>query len=254
MKKMLAILCALCMLMVTPAMAMYEFDGVVDSEQIQPFDYSGTKDSAHKTVQAGNYSYDCYATLYYGSTSKACLWLVENGRRDAPASLRSYLYENGDMIGDSGWSNSNSYIHFLNTGNYSVSGHLAADGEYKAYHDQSRNDYTAGHSYTAEYNYSGRSIAKEAVTSYPVNENGETYGSYLDRHTVGYAPDLIRVRGDEGKSGYVHLSEFRAAEAGDSLTVYDLEGNAVDTFSMRPGEVSEDQVAQVAQMEQVAFK
>lgn len=344
-----------------------------DPESLQPLAYyDGTQDSPHKTVYAGDYTYDCYATLYYGSSSKACLWLVENGSQDGPASLRACLYENGELIDNSSWDNSNSYIHFVNTGNYSVSGSLAADGEYKAYHDQSKSDFTSGWSRQAEHDYSGRSATKEAVSSYPVNQNGETYGSYLDRHTVGYAPDLISargengargyirledfapemmslaevqiwqasvdadnmiplydlngnvigeyalgttqeqeeldpailadiyeitggvmpmklneplaptydpnayptnsqgltygsyadwtvygyapelvsVRGDEGKSGYVHLNELRAAQTGGSLTVYDLDGNPIDTFTCMVGEVSEDQLAKIAQMGQ----
>ena len=45
-------------------------------------------------------------------------------------------------------------------------------------------------------------------------------------------------------------TSIRAAEVGDSLTVYDLEGNTIDTFTIAgPGEVSEDQLAQIAQME-----
>ena len=87
-----------------------------DLEAIQPLaSYDDSQDSPHKTVYAGDYTYDCYATLYYGSSSKACLWLVENDRQDGPVSLRAYLYENGTAIGDSGWDDSNSYIHFVNT-------------------------------------------------------------------------------------------------------------------------------------------
>lgn len=343
-----------------------------DLEAIQPLaSYDNSQDSPHKTVYTGDYTYDCYATLYYGSSSKACLWLVENDRQDGPVSLRAYLYENGTAIGDSGWDDSNSYIHFVNTKNYSISGNLKADGEYRAYYDESLTDYSAGRSKPSELYYPGRSSQQDAITSYPTNSAGETYGSYLDRHTVGYAPELIEakgengvygyvrledfapeldslgeiqlwqdkvnednmiplydlngniigeyalgttqeqeeidpailadiyeitggvmpmslnesispayvpdayptnaqgltygsyadrtmygyapelvsVQGDEGNSGYVHLNEFRTAKTGDSLTVYDLDGKPIDTFSCTAGEVSEDQLAQIAQME-----
>ena len=248
---------------------------------------------------------------------------------------------------------------------------MKADGEYRAYYDESLIDYSAGRSKPSELYYPGRSSQQDAITSYPTNSAGETYGSYLDRHTVGYAPELIEakgengvygyvrledfapeldslgeiqlwqdkvnennmiplydlngnvigeyalgttqeqeeidpailediyeitggvmpmslnesispayvpdayptnaqgltygsyadrtvygyapelvsVQGDEGNSGYVHLNEFRAAKTGDSLTVYDLDGKPIDTFSCTVGEVSEDQLAQIAQME-----
>ena len=218
-----------------------------DPESLQPLAYyDGTQDSPHKTVYAGDYTYDCYATLYYRSSSKACLWLVENGSQDGPASLRACLYENGELIGNSGWDNSNSYIHFVNTRNYSVSGSLAADGEYKAYHDQSKSDYTSGWSRQAEHYYSGRSATKEAVSSYPVNQNGETYGSYLDRHTVGYAPDLISARGENGVRGYIRLEDFApemkslaevqvwqaSVDADNMIPLYDLNGNVIGEYAL----------------------
>ena len=348
-----------------------------DPEAIQPLAYyDGTKESRHETVDAGNYTYDSYTTLYYGPSSKTCTWLVEDSRQDALVSLRTYLYSNNRLVEDTDWEDSTSYIHLLNTGNHSISGTLKADGDYIAYHDSSYNKKTTGSTPSVSYNYSGRAVAAtetdNVITCYPVNDNGETYGSYLDRHTVGYAPDLISavgengiygyvrledfapsleshaevqiwqskidkdnmiplydlegnvigeyvmgttqeqeeidpailadiyeitggvmpmnlnepvaptydpnayptnsqgltygsyadrtvygyapelvsVQGDENKSGYIHLNEFRAAEVGDSLTVYDLEGNTIDTFTIAgPGEVSEDQLAQIAQME-----
>ena len=54
-------------------------------ESLQPLAYyDGTQDSPHKTVYAGDYTYDCYATLYYRSSSKACLWLVEKRQSGRP--------------------------------------------------------------------------------------------------------------------------------------------------------------------------
>lgn len=45
--------------------------GAVD---VSPCIYDLEKESTHKTVSAGSYSYDCYTTLYYGNASKGCLW------------------------------------------------------------------------------------------------------------------------------------------------------------------------------------
>ena len=52
---------------------------------VSPCIYDLEKESTHKTVSAGSYSYDCYTTLYYGSASKGCLWAVEKNKKDAQA-------------------------------------------------------------------------------------------------------------------------------------------------------------------------
>ena len=59
---------------------------------VSPCIYDLEKESTHKTVLAGSYSYDCYTTLYYGNASKGCLWAVEKNKKDAQAALKTYLY------------------------------------------------------------------------------------------------------------------------------------------------------------------
>ena len=68
---------------------------------------------------------------------------------------------------------------------------------------------------------------------YPTTANGESYGSYLDRDKYGYPPQLIAVIGDNDQSGYVRLSDFRAANRPANVVwdVYDLKGSVIDTFS-----------------------
>lgn len=68
---------------------------------------------------------------------------------------------------------------------------------------------------------------------YPTTANGESYGSYGDRDKYGYPPQLISVIGDNDRSGYVRLSDFRAANRPANVVwdVYDLKGNVIDTFS-----------------------
>ena len=58
---------------------------------VSPCIYDLEKESTHKTVSAGSYSYDCYTTLYYGNASKGCLWAVEKNKKDAQAALKTYL-------------------------------------------------------------------------------------------------------------------------------------------------------------------
>ena len=82
---------------------------------VSPCIYDLEKESTHKTVSAGSCSYDCYTTLYYGNASKGCLWAVEKNKKDAQAALKTYLYENDNLVEEAGWSTSSSYIHLLDT-------------------------------------------------------------------------------------------------------------------------------------------
>lgn len=226
-----------------------------ESGSAEPLSYTVVKDSAHATVSAGSYSYDCYATLYYGSTSKGCLWAIEKNKQDAPAALRAYLYQDGVAVETSDWKDDSSYIHFVNTNNRAVSGAIKVDGEYKLYHDSSKNTRTEGRSPAVEYavasTYSILPQAdggeeEQAVTSYPVNKKGETYGSYLDRHTVGSAPDLISALGEGDIYGYVRLEDFAPefdslgelqiwqarVNENNKIPLYDLDGNVIGEFAL----------------------
>ncbi len=70
---------------------------------------------------------------------------------------------------------------------------------------------------------------------YPVNANGETYGNYLLRELVGYAPDLVLAVNENGVQGYVRNTDVPVttlSEKGVSVVVplYDRDGNIIDTF------------------------
>ena len=73
-----------------------------------------------------------------------------------------------------------------------------------------------------------------SVDGYPINANGETYGSYLDILKYGYPPQLIRAIGDNNQTGYLRLADFRAdnrpSNANAVWTIYDLNGTVIDTF------------------------
>ena len=43
---------------------------------------------------------------------------------------------------------------------------------------------------------------------YEINEKGDTYGSGVYARQLGYYPDLIAVRGDNGKSGFIYYFEL----------------------------------------------
>lgn len=102
--------------------------------------------------------------------------------------------------------------------------------------------------------YSDADMTQEVEHNYPdysVNANGQTYGIGGEANYVEDFPDLIAVRGDNGKSGYVYTSEFfkspvscpeeavayqKAVDNGEYtpkvLNVYESDGETIiDTFT-----------------------
>lgn len=43
---------------------------------------------------------------------------------------------------------------------------------------------------------------------FPVNQNGETYGSLGDVNTPGKEPDLVSAKGEDGTEGYLKLKDM----------------------------------------------
>jgi len=43
---------------------------------------------------------------------------------------------------------------------------------------------------------------------FPVNQNGETYGSLGDVNTPGKEPDLVSAKGEDGTEGYLKLEDM----------------------------------------------
>lgn len=92
----------------------------------------------------------------------------------------------------------------------------------------------------------GAAESQTAVTSYPVNRNGKTYGSYLDRASVGYAPDLISAIGENDIQGYVRKEDFAPdlrtvgevevwqakVEENNMIPLYDLDENVIGEFAL----------------------
>lgn len=209
---------------------------------VSPCIYDLEKESTHKTVSVGDYSYDCYTTLYYGTSSKGCLWAVEKNKKDAQAVLKTYLCENGKVVEESDWATSTAYIHFLDTKKHAVSGDIEVKGSYMFY--LPNGDYLSGSAPVVSYSTSRSAVARVPVTSYPTNAKGETYGSYLDEDTVGQAPDLIAAMGENDVEGYIRLNdiapELRSYEevrqyqaqvdANPVIPLYDLDGKVIGSF------------------------
>ena len=247
-------LCSL--LLATTLVASVLLPASAAEEDISPtasYNYNIVRDSVKNTgVSAGQYTYTCYSTLYYDTSShhaKASVWAVENNRQDGAGTVRAYLYKDNAVRADSKDRTSSSYIQFAETGSMLLDGGtIKADGEYKLYHRGSSGTYTGGRFNPVTYYAAARSAVQDEpiVTSYPVTQNGETYGSYLDRHTVGYAPELISAVGVDETLGYVRLEDFAPefdtleeeeqwqdeVDKDNLIPLYDLEGNVIGQYAL----------------------
>jgi len=94
-----------------------------------------------------------------------------------------------------------------------------------------------------------------ALSDFPTNSQGLTYGSDAEATSEASAPDLIAVVGDHRVLGFVYADDLYgpkiqspeealayeeqlAASGPRSLRVYDVEGKlVVDTFTLTPGRV-----------------
>lgn len=90
---------------------------------------------------------------------------------------------------------------------------------------------------------------------YQQTTDGKTYGPSTLYEIVGKEPDLILVEGDNGKDGFVTLEDYdplyycktpedvneyfktHPSNGDRTVPVYDLEGNVIDKFTFRTGEV-----------------
>lgn len=51
-------------------------------------------------------------------------------------------------------------------------------------------------------------VSRVNQNGFPVNQNGETYGSLADVNTPGKEPDLVLAKGEDGTTGYVKLKDL----------------------------------------------
>lgn len=82
---------------------------------------------------------------------------------------------------------------------------------------------------TVSFSPSALDLVSDSPEGYAVNSNGETYGSGLLAEVYNEAPDLVEAEGVNGTIGYVRYDDLILSES-DSIPVYDLSGNVIDTF------------------------
>lgn len=77
---------------------------------------------------------------------------------------------------------------------------------------------------------------------YPVNANGESYGSTLLFDIVGEEPDLIQAEGMDGTEGYVRKTELYADYNLGSedilIPLYDINGTEIGSLMVYDADAS----------------
>jgi hypothetical protein len=105
----------------------------------------------------------------------------------------------------------------------------------------------------------------EPIQRYPVNSNGQTYGSVEDDEKAGGLPDLIKAGGIDGTKGYIKKSDLppdpknpeealqqkaqMEARGPYTIPLYDIDGKTViGAFPMNDGTTSENNPALASSM------
>lgn len=168
-----------------------------------------------KYYGTGNYSYTAYSTLYDDGSNyyRAATWVETMDHLNVPkGSMKAYarLYSaSGAILKESGeFSNvEETYFMFAATekkysgeGTYSC-GKVSLYNGSNYVNDELEKTETIG---TLAYNLSYQLIDDE----YPVNRNGNTYGSAVLSEIVGYEPELIYAIGTKGQQGFVKQEDI----------------------------------------------
>lgn len=212
-------------------------------------------DSQCSSLGSGEQMYDYYSSLYpsAGPKWRAATWVQAQNGKTVPAGYlkaKAFLY-------DAAGSLCKSTVIQTNTtaANYLVvaapgltgSGEYYSRGEVSLYLDSEYTTVTASTPADGETD-----VMKTLKTTldqdggYPVNALGQTYGSLLLSHVVGYKPDLIAAVGTDNVKGYVRTDELDpytatpaeavALAASDSvLPLYDRSGKVIGTFVQDAG-------------------
>ena len=173
-------------------------------------------ESGHITESAGSKSYDIYSILYEDSTNRyrASAWAVVSDHSQVPAKyigVDAWLCTPRDQIlASTGfvYNSSGATFEYACTARQYTPQMVYAAGEVDLYTGTT-------HKYVEvpESPYVGGDLRAvnqlEEVKAFPVNENGDTYGTVRTAKLVGYKPDLIAAVGNGGVEGYVRMDDMR---------------------------------------------
>ena len=210
-------------------------------------------ESGHITESAGSKSYDIYSILYEDSTNRyrASAWAVVSDHSQVPAKyigVDAWLCTPRDQIlASTGfvYNSSGATFEYACTARQYTPQMVYAAGEVDLYTGTT-------HKYVEvpESPYVGGDLRAvnqlEEVKAFPVNENGDTYGTVRTAKLVGYKPDLIAAVGNGGVEGYVRMDDMRPnitseadieayyekLENDPDIPLYDMNGNVIGTFTI----------------------
>ena len=197
----------------------------------------------------GGYTYSAWSTLYVGNGYRAGTFVQTANHQMAPAGNIKYqarLYgADGaqltatdtltnrtatDLVATTtrGWPTHNAYsrgwVAYKN-----------ASGNYESYNLLATRTVETRSDNGIDYDTLMKTLT--ANEQYPVNKNGESYGSALLSDVVGEEPDLIASIGVDGVKGYVRQDELHTeynipANEEFPIPLYDVDGNVIGSFML----------------------
>lgn len=201
-----------------------------------------------KTYKVTSILYEDNSTTFRGS-----VWAQTNDSSNVPADTIGCLAmlcdgEDGEAFYTGKWSynTSQTYFHYVVTSKQHYTRSVFAKGLV----DVGTGDYELAPESPARGSARSISALMHTLTkdnTYPVNEQGETYGSMLLANVVNEVPDLISAKSANGISGYIRADDLRPAKIGkaspatcsdepDTIPLYDLNGAVIGSFEIGENE------------------
>lgn len=231
------------------------------------------------TRSAGGYTYDIYSIVYIsGKSAFASVWLETAGHVTVPQGnmgSQPTLYEEGGKslaTTSMQYSDTATYYYFRNTDTARFTDYVYAGGLARIYNGGGYDTVIAPDTAHVLNSALMTQLADtlDSNGQYPVNAQGQSYGSGLLANTVGHAPDLISAVGVDGVEGYILRTDtdpeittregalLHTAIANQNLTIplYDEECNVIGTFELSPvpQEAVDNAVAALNEMGEDAYQ
>lgn len=221
-------------------------------------------ESSHVSKTVGDYTYSLWSVLYIDSKAESTVWVSSS--KNYPknyAGAEAVVYgSNGNVVANSGmiYNSAATDLHIVKTPTAFFTGMIRGGGSVKLYSGVDYEVYSAPYTVYGERNRAVAALASTLANGeYPVNENGETYGSLLLANITGSDPDLIAATGVDGTEGYIRSSdinpEIHTPEEAEAymetlewsrlVPLYDVEGNVIGNFLVEAEEVTEEELDQI---------
>lgn len=222
-------------------------------------------ESGHITKTAGDNTYSLWSILYVDNKAESTVWVSSSRNYKASdVGAQAFICEpDGNVIANSGmiYNSTATNLHIVKTPTpVYFTDKIRGGGNVELYSGVDYDKYAAPFTRYAE-----RALDMAVLTAtlvdgtYPVNTNGETYGSLLLTDITGSDPDLIAAIGVDGTKGYIrdsdinpkiHTPEEAAAymetlEWSRLVPLYDVEGNVIGSFLVEAEEVTEEELTQI---------